>query len=302
MFKFVKEQEIYDIAGVKLGGQPGQLPTVLFGSIFYDGHDIIKDAKKGEFDKEKAHQLIKTAEELSDQTGNPIILDVCCSWPGAFEKLIDFVAHNSDGPFAIDGTTTEIKMTGARYTNGVGLSSRVVYNSIMPNAKEDEIAAIKESGIESAILLTLNTKKPTLAGRLEVMDDVLSIAQQAGITKPIVDTTVIDKPDIGPISKAIHMVKDKYGIPTGAGVHNAVARWAEMSVLSPKEQFLASAVANSFPIAFGADFLLYGPIDQSKEAFFTSSLADAFVAFNARQEFRTHPLTSEHPLMKIFRT
>jgi len=272
MFKYEKEQEIYDIAGVRLGGQPGQLPTVLFGSIFYDGHNIVKDAKKGEFDQEKAQQLIKTAEELSDQTGNPTILDVCCSWPGAFEKLIDFVAHNSDGPFAIDGTTAEIKMTGARYAKEAGLSSRIVYNSIMPHAKDDEIAAIKESGIESAILLTLNTKKPTPAGRLEVMDDVLSIAQRAGITKPIVDTTVIDKPDIGPISKAIHMVKEKYGIPTGAGVHNAVARWAEMGVLSPKKLSLASAVANSFPIAFGADFLLYGPIDQSKEAFFTSVL------------------------------
>ncbi|MFX0205526.1 MAG: tetrahydromethanopterin S-methyltransferase subunit H [Candidatus Hodarchaeota archaeon] len=302
MFKYEKEQEIYDISGVKLGGQPGQLPTVLFGSIFYDGHDIIKDAKKGEFDGEKAQQLIKTAEELSDQTGNPTILDICCSWPGAFEKLIDFVAHNSDGPFAIDGTTAEIKMIGARYVKETGLSSRVVYNSIMPHAKDNEIATIKESGIESAILLTLNTKKPTPAGRLEVMDDLLSIAKKAGITKPIVDTTVIDKPDIGPISKVIYMVKDKYGIPTGAGVHNAVARWAEMSDLSPEKLCLASAVANSFPIAFGADFLLYGPIDQSKEAYFTSSLADTYVAFNARQEFRIHPLTSEHPLMKIFRT
>ncbi|MFX0047908.1 MAG: tetrahydromethanopterin S-methyltransferase subunit H [Candidatus Hermodarchaeota archaeon] len=302
MFKYEKEQKIYDVAGVKLGGQPGQLPTVLFGSIFYDGHDIVKDAKKGEFDKEKAQQLIKTTEELSDQTGNPTILDVCCSWPDAFEKFIDFVAHNSDGPFAIDGTTAEIKMIGAKYTMDVGLSSRVVYNSIIPHAKEDEIATINESGIESAILLTLNTTKPNIAGRLEVMDDLISVAQEAGITKPIVDTTVIDKPDIGPISKAIHMVKDKYGIPTGAGVHNAVARWTEMSNLSSKKQSLANAVANSFPIAYGADFLLYGPIDQSKEAFFTSSLADAYVAFNARQEFRIRPLTSEHPLMKIFRT
>ncbi|NVM17555.1 MAG: tetrahydromethanopterin S-methyltransferase subunit H [Candidatus Lokiarchaeota archaeon] len=302
MFKYDKEQEIYDIAGVKLGGQPGQLPTVLFGSIFYYGHDIVKDAKKGEFDKEKAQQLIKTAEELSDQTGNPLILDVCCSWSGTFEKLIDFVANNSDNPFAIDGTTAKIKMTGARYAKDVGLSSRIVYNSIMPDANKDEIAVIKESEIETAILLSLNTTKPTLAGRMEVMDDLLSISREAGITKPIVDTTVIDKPDIGPISKVIHMVKEKYGIPTGAGVHNAVARWAEMSDLSPKKQFLASAVANSFPIAFGADFLLYGPIDQSEEAFFTSSLADAYVAFNARQEFRLRPLTNEHPLMKIFRT
>jgi tetrahydromethanopterin S-methyltransferase subunit H len=302
VFKFEKEQEIYEIAGVKVGGQPGQLPTVMLGSIFYEGHDILRDAKKGEFDKERAQQLIKTEEELSDQTGNPMILDVCSSWPDAFESLIDFVAGNTDSPFAIDGTTAEVKMAGAMYVREAGLSQRVVYNSILPHTKDDELAGIKESGIESAILLTLNTKTPTLAGRLDVMDDLLSLAQQAGISKPLVDTTVLDRPDVGPISKAIYMVKEKYGIPAGAGAHNAVARWAELSDLSDEKISLASAVANSFPIAFGADFLLYGPIDHSREAYFTSSLADSYVAYNARQEFRTRPLTSEHPLMKIFRT
>jgi tetrahydromethanopterin S-methyltransferase subunit H len=302
MFKYDKEQKVYEIANVKLGGQPGQLPTVLMGSIFYDGHDIVKDAKKGEFDKEEAQQLIKMEEELSDQTGNPMIIDVCGAWPETFDKLIDFVASNTKNPFAIDGTTDTVKMAGARYVKETGLSSRVVYNSIMPHAKEEELAAIKESKIESAILLTLNTKNPTLIGRLEVLTDLLSLAQKAGIIKPIVDTTVLDRPDVGPISKAIFMVKDKYGIPAGAGAHNAVARWVEMSELSPKKQLLANVVANTFPIAMGADFLLYGPIENAPEAYFASSLADTYVAYNARQEFRIRPLTSDHPLMKIFRT
>ena len=39
MFKFQKEQEIVNIAGVKIGGQPGELPTVLAGTIFYDKHE-----------------------------------------------------------------------------------------------------------------------------------------------------------------------------------------------------------------------------------------------------------------------
>ncbi len=34
MFKFQKEQEIVNIAGVKVGGQPGELPNVLAGTIF----------------------------------------------------------------------------------------------------------------------------------------------------------------------------------------------------------------------------------------------------------------------------
>jgi len=46
VFKFEKEQNIFDIAGVKIGGQPGQLPTVLIGSIFYHKHKIVIDEKK----------------------------------------------------------------------------------------------------------------------------------------------------------------------------------------------------------------------------------------------------------------
>ena len=47
MIRFDKEQVVLDIAGVKLGGQPGEYPTVLAGTIFYGGHKIIEDEKAG---------------------------------------------------------------------------------------------------------------------------------------------------------------------------------------------------------------------------------------------------------------
>ena len=47
MFRFDKEQIVLDVAGVKVGGQPGEYPTVLAGTIFYGGHKIIEDEKAG---------------------------------------------------------------------------------------------------------------------------------------------------------------------------------------------------------------------------------------------------------------
>jgi len=44
LFKFGRKQEVFDIGGVKIGGQPGELPTVLIGSIFHEGHKIVKDS------------------------------------------------------------------------------------------------------------------------------------------------------------------------------------------------------------------------------------------------------------------
>jgi len=301
MFRFNKEQKIFDVAGVRIGGQPGELPTVMIGSIFYHKHKILKDEMTGDFDKEKAEEMLAKEAEMSEKTGNPRIVDVCCGWPQAFQKLIDFVAENIDGPFSIDGATADVRIAGAKYVGEVGLSNRVVYNSITPHINEDEVEAIKQAKIESAILLTLNTKNPTLTGRLQVIDELLAISQRAGIEKPLIDTCVLDIPDPGPVSKAIYLVKEKYGLPAGAGIHNAVDMWRKRRKIDPASYTLASTVANVISITSGANFLLYGPIENAPIAYFCCALADAYIAYSTKQEFGTKMLTNNHPLYKIFR-
>ena len=66
----------FEIGNVKIGGNHGQVPTVLIGSIFYNKHYIVKDEVKGEFDRQEAERLIKQQEEFSDKTGNPHMIDV----------------------------------------------------------------------------------------------------------------------------------------------------------------------------------------------------------------------------------
>jgi tetrahydromethanopterin S-methyltransferase subunit H len=300
VFKFDKEQKIFEISTVKIGGQPGQLPTVMIGSIFYHKQKILWDEKAGKFDEETARKFLEKEERMAAKTGNPRIVDVCASYPQAFERLIDFVADAIDGPFTLDGATTDVRIAGARHVGEVGLSERVVYNSITPDAKSEEISAIKEAKIRSAILLTINTKMPTILGRIQVMNRLLSKAKEAGIENILVDTTTLDMPDPGPVSKAVHLVKKKYGFPAGAGTHNAVSIWNKRSKLEKSRHMLACSVANTLPIIMGADFTLYGPIENASDAYFYCSLADAYVAYSMRQEFGIKPLTREHPLYKIF--
>jgi len=52
MFKFKEKQKIFDIGGVKVGGQPGEVPTLLISSIFYLGHKIVS-TKRREFSTRK---------------------------------------------------------------------------------------------------------------------------------------------------------------------------------------------------------------------------------------------------------
>ncbi len=301
MFKFEREQRIFDVSGVKLGGQPGQFPTVLIGSIFYHGNSIVEDAASGKFDKERAEEVLKIEEEFSEKTGTPRIVDVCCSWPQAFEGFIGFIADKIKGPFSIDGATSEVKLAGARYVAEVGLSERTVYNSITPQTTETELDIVKESKIKSAIFLTLNARKPTIAGRLEVVDDLLEKAGRAGIENILIDTTVLDIPDPGPTSKTIYLVKERHGLPAGCGAHNAVAMWHKSSRLDKEELKRSAVAANTLPIAMGANFILYGPIEWAADMYIPCAVAEAYVAYSMRQEYGIKPLTKDHPLFKIFR-
>ncbi|MGQ9642078.1 MAG: hypothetical protein ACUVUF_08200 [Candidatus Bathycorpusculaceae bacterium] len=71
--------------------------------------------------------------------------------------------------------------------------------------------------------------------------------------------------------------------------------------LDKTEYLPASSVANVFPIIVGANFILYGPIENAPYAYFYCGLADAYVSYSALQEFRIRPLIKDHPLFKMFR-
>ena len=306
MFKFEKEQEIFEIGNVKVGGQPGLLPTVMVGSIFYLGDKIVTDRREGRFDKREALRVLEAEREASLGTGNPRIIDINGESGDTLVRYIDFVAEETEAPFMIDGVGAEARITASKHVADVGLVERAVYNSISSDTKPEEIEVIAQTGLKSAVLLLFNKRMPTVEGRLDMLNGtageggLLKMAEAAGIDKPLVDTTVLDAPDIGPVAKAVYLVKKDYGLPAGCGAHNAVDKWRQRKTLDDVTQLIGNSVAHTFPITMGADFMLYGPIGNAPEMYTACGLADAYVAYNMRQQFRIKPLTREHPLFKIF--
>ncbi|HNT71671.1 MAG TPA: hypothetical protein PKK92_01270 [Methanothrix sp.] len=71
MFRFDKKQEVFEFGKIKVGGQPGEYPTVCIGTMFYSRHKIVTNEEKGIFDVAAAEKLWKDQEEMSDTTGNP---------------------------------------------------------------------------------------------------------------------------------------------------------------------------------------------------------------------------------------
>jgi len=302
MFTFEAEQDVYDIAGTEIGGQPGEHPTAMVGSIFYKGDPVLEDPKTGEFDEAAAEEAIRKVEALSGRTGNPAILDVIGDSPEALIKHVDFVAEVTDLPMFMDGPTPTIRSEAAKHVGEIGIQDQVIYNSIESSTKEadKEIEALASAGIKTAVLLSIDTRNLTLQGRFDALDKNLEMAEKAGVEQFLVDPAVIDIPDSGFAAKAIYEIKDRYGIPAGCSPHNEVIRWQMGNPLGEHSKLLRRAVANSVIVFMGADFNLYGPLHAAEGMYEVVSTADAYVGYGAQMGENRRP-PQDHPLFNIFR-
>ncbi|MEM3704144.1 MAG: tetrahydromethanopterin S-methyltransferase subunit H [Candidatus Bathyarchaeia archaeon] len=307
MFKFEKEQKVFEISGVKVGGQPGEYPTVLIGSIFYAGHKIVNDQSKGEFDKKQAEVLINKVESLSEKTGNPFILDVVGDTPEALINYINFISDVTKCPFLVDGAASKIRLPAIKHATEIGLVERAIYNSIDFHVTDEEIKTLKDCKVKNAVLMAFNPKKPWAEGRVSVLKGepeqkgLLQATEEAGIENILVDTAVLDMPSIGVSAKAIYLIKSEFGLPAGCGPANAVTTWKKVK----KGEFghsayeVCSGGSGILTQMMGANFVLYGPIELSEAAFISCAMTDALIAYVARR-MGTTIKTREHPLYKIF--
>jgi len=301
LFKFRKEQITHEIGGVKVGGQPGQNPTVMIGSIFYKGDKAVQDEKAGIFDSERAKERIKKVEEISERTGLPAMLDVVCTSSLVAEKYLELVANATPMPILIDAVSEEAALSGLEYAKDLGILGRTVFNSLNPETKGSIYDKISEVGLESTILLTYSAKAIISSSeRVKLLETMVPKAEAAGIRKILVDTVVLDIATLGLACKAIYDVKDRYGYPAGCGAHNAVESWGALKKKGDKTLTLVcSTMVNGLPIAIGADFVLYGPIGTAEYMFPAIGLINASYGQIAMEEGKRP--SPNHPRFKISR-
>jgi tetrahydromethanopterin S-methyltransferase subunit H len=306
--RFNKEQAVFDISGVKFGGQVGQHPTVLIGTIFYDRHKIVSDPVKGVFDRNKAEELIKTQEEMSDKTGNPAVLDVVGNMSEALNKYIDFVAAMTDKPFLVDSTAAEVRIEAMRHISEVGLMKRAIYNSIMENPRHSEIDALKDLNVEATIVLAFNARDMTPEGRIQALKGgsgragLIDFAKEAGIEKILVDTAVLDVASIAFATRAIQLVREEFGLPAGCGPSNAITAWKKVKkgLMGPHAYITTISGAALYTSLMGGSFVLYGPIEEAYAVFPAIGMIDAMTAYYARRAYKVKPESEQHPMYKIF--
>jgi len=310
MFRFDKEQEVLDIAGIKVGGQPGEYPTVLAGTIFYPGQDIYEDEEKDIFNKEKAEALIKLQEEMSDTTGNPCFVGIQAEDGEAMANHIDFIVEVTDVPFLIDSTVADARLYGAKHADEIGVADRAIYNSINMSIDDDEIAGLKDTDVSSAVVLGFNAQDPSVNGRIAIWEDgagmiqkgLLDIAADCRIDKPLMDVAVTPLgAGAGHAVRTAFAVKSKWGYPVGSAIHNVPSAWDWIKDFRKEHREVwpvCDVGSNFIQQMTGSDWIFYGPIENVRMAFAGCAMTDIFIT-EAAMDLGTEPQTEDHPYYKL---
>jgi tetrahydromethanopterin S-methyltransferase subunit H len=299
MFRFEREQMVFEISGVRVGGQPGENPTVVIGSIFYRG-DKTSD-ESGKVDKEAAQALIAKYEEVCDKVGLPCMLDVVCTRAENARKRLEFAADATKMPILIDYINDEAAVSALEAARELGIIDRVLLNSFNPETKGHVYQKAREVGLRAGVALTYSSRAViSYKERVRLLESLIPKMKEAGVEKILIDTVVMDLVTLGLACRAIYEVKSRYGYPCGCGAHNAIAMWRSLKQRKDRALMAAcSAVANALPVAVGADFVLFGPISDAELIVPAIAIVSASYGQVLMEDGRRPP--PSHPRFKISR-
>ena len=312
MFRYDKKQTVFEIGGFHVGGQPGEYPTVLASSMFYDRHKVVIDHVNGVFDKDTAETQWNVQVELSDTTGLGYWNQLIAETEVAMQKYIDWHLEIAPGiTFLIDSSVPSVRMFGAKYADEIGAANLAVYNSVNASALPEEWEAIGKTDVNSAIVLAFNPTDVSVKGRIEMLtiggtgqeQGLLKSSEEVGITRPLLDVASLALGvGAGPSIRSMVGFKGVLGLPTGGGPHNIPDAWTWLRKYRkdghPEVWEPCSIGANMICGIVGADYLLYGPIDLATIIFPAMAMIDIMVEESAR-ELGVEAQTENTPLMRL---
>ncbi|HOU24774.1 MAG TPA: tetrahydromethanopterin S-methyltransferase subunit H [Anaerolineae bacterium] len=299
MFKFERDQITCRIGSVELGGQPGERPTVLIGSIFFAHHKIVQDSQRGLFDRSKALALLHSEEEASSFSGNPRFIDPVADTSEALIRYIEFLAAQTTAPILVDSPLSAVRMETLRHFAGTEVMPRLIYNSLSEDCTAEELVAIRESGLKNAIVLAFSTRAMRPGQRVKLLEErLLPAARSAGIENVLVDVGVLDIASASWSALAIREVKTALGLPTGCAPANALCTWHKMASRGDPPYTAAMASTLAMLVSQGADLLLYGPMRFAPWVYPAVGAANALQAYSGRLT-GVRPASAEHPLFRL---
>lgn len=293
------------VGNVTIGGPPGENAPLMIGSIFCSGDPCITDRLSGSFDRDLALRGLELDRRMAEKYGLPRILDVVGDTKEAICRFIDFVAAEDDAPFLVDSMHPGVRVAGAAHAMARGLKERAIYNSLDVHWTDEEIAGIRDCGIETGVILAFDAKHIRPDARLDLLEGsagkpgLLELGGRAGFKNVLIDPGVLDLVSTGWTARSIELIKAATGLPCGCAPSNALYSWKRKARLETPVFETAGAAILSRTIYSGADFVLYGPLSNAAWAYPAVAVAASILAYDARLEKR-RPRDEGHPLYRLF--
>ncbi|MFX0155372.1 MAG: hypothetical protein ACFE9Q_12690 [Candidatus Hodarchaeota archaeon] len=300
MLDLESEQKIIQIGNVKFGGQPGENPIVMIGTVFYARHAALLDEKTGKIDKALIEQELNDFTEIIEATQLQGVIDVVGSYPDTLLKECEFVANNVDYPFLVDGLNDSSRIPAMEKLEEIGLIDRAILNSIDENTSDENLQRLKEIGVKNAVLLTFGNKYIFPQQKLKFLKETLiPKAQKANIENYIVDTAVLDLPSISINFETTGLVKKELGLPTGFAPANAIYGWNFVKKYGESARCGAIASIMTYCATAPSDFILFGPIKFAKCTVPAIALISGVNSYYRRRVMRKK-VSEKTPLSTIF--
>lgn len=301
MFTLKRDQKVFDFAGTKIGGQPGQNPPLLIASMFHNKDRIMED-RKGNFDRAKATEYIKRMEDLSTATGIPAMVAMVANSAEEAKIYIDFYREVTEMPFGIDMWVAEKRAEATKYIADLGLQDRFLYNSITPWDKDipGQVQRLKDLGIKHVIVQAFDDQDQSPAGRLKSLQSLLD--QRAGeFDTVLVDTSVMNLPSTSFSLLANRLIKETLGLPCGSAYSNGTHMWQGAKDAWGLEGFKAmDAVVQGMSSALWSDFNLFGPIVTAPRVFPAVASASMLLSTLVYDETGEIPANPRLPIRRYF--
>jgi len=300
MLNFETEQKVAQIGEVRVGGQPGENPIAMVGTVFYTKHAALLNEKTGEIDKPLVEKELNEFTEIIEDTKMQGIIDVVGAYPDALLKECEFVADLVDYPFLVDGLNDSSRIPAMRGLKEVGLIDRAILNSIDEATSEENLEILKGIGVKSTVLLTFGSKYIFPHQKLKLLEETLiPKAKKANIENIIIDTAVLDLPSISINFETNHMIKSELGLPTGFAPSNAIYGWDFVKKYGDIPRCGAIASIMTYCASAPSDFILFGPVKFAKCVVPAVALVSGINAYYRKRILRKK-ISEKTPLNVIF--
>lgn len=283
-----------------LGGAVGEHPTAIIGTIFSGAQRFLEDPEEGRFEAPEALRQIERGATACRRTAVPYLLDVVAETPRAMERELSFVVAETSLPFLIDASDEAVRLAGLRAADRLGALGRTVYNSIGPDAPDEELELLARLRPAAIVVSTMDPANFGAASALEVLREVEARLSPALHGRLLLDVGFLDEASPGVSCRAAQELRRSAGLPVGGAPCNGLQMWEDLKTLGEGAFVAALAATLGYCAAFGLDFLFAGPLRRIPDVAPALAAAGVYNRYALVSETGRRDFSGEHPIRALF--